>query len=70
MRSNCAASSLSKSGSKTSSFLGRDWLGDGANLDGWDADIVDSLVKSVNSSRFADFWGCSINADWISVKRA
>ncbi len=46
MRSNCAASSLSKSGSKTNSFLGRDWLGDGANLDSWDADMMDSLLKS------------------------
>jgi hypothetical protein len=39
MRSNCAASSLSNSGSKTTSFLGLGWLDEGANLDGWEADI-------------------------------
>jgi len=50
MRSNWAASSLSKSGSKTNSVLGRDWLGEGANLEGWDADIVNFWVKSPKSS--------------------
>jgi hypothetical protein len=46
MRSNWAASSLSKSGSKTNSVLGLDWLEEGANLEGWDADIKNSSAKS------------------------
>jgi len=29
-------------GLETNSGLGRDWLGEGANLCGWEADIVDS----------------------------
>ncbi|HUD63831.1 MAG TPA: hypothetical protein VMQ17_04620 [Candidatus Sulfotelmatobacter sp.] len=37
-------------------FIGLSWLEEGANLDGWDADITDSLVKSPNSGRFGDFW--------------
>jgi hypothetical protein len=32
--------------------------------------LMDSLVKSPNSSRFGYSWGCSINADSIYVKRA
>jgi hypothetical protein len=31
-----------KSGSKTNSVLGLDWLGEGANLERWDADIMNS----------------------------
>ena len=45
MRSNCAASSLSNNGSNTNSVLGRDWLGEGANLEGWDADINELLSQ-------------------------
>jgi hypothetical protein len=53
MRSNSAASSLSKSGSKTIHFsVGTGWETERTS-DGWDADIMDSLVKS---AKFKSIW--------------